>query len=90
LKKYLTTSPTLVAPEPHKNLQHYISPISNVDTAAIIVERRDLDTNRKIQYPVYFVSEVLSNSKTRYFHIMKVAYALLITARKLSHYFQAH
>jgi hypothetical protein len=48
------------------------------------------DTNRKIQYPVYFVSEVLSDSKSRYFHIMKLTYALLIMAHKLSHYFQAH
>jgi hypothetical protein len=56
----------------------------------IIVERGESDTNRKIQYLVYFVSEVLSDSKTRYFHIMKLAYALLITSRKLSHYFQAY
>jgi hypothetical protein len=48
------------------------------------------DTNRKVQYPVYFISEVLNDSKTWYFHIMKLTYALLITARKLSHYFQAH
>jgi hypothetical protein len=33
---------------------------------------------------------VLSDSKTRYFHIMKLAYALLITPHKPSHYFQAH
>jgi ribonuclease HI len=43
-----------------------------------------------IQYPVYFINEVLSDSKTWYFHIMKLAYALLITSHKLSHYFQAH
>jgi hypothetical protein len=56
----------------------------------VVVERGESDTNCKIQYPVYFVSEVLSDSKTQYFHIMKLAYALLITARKLFHYFQAH
>jgi hypothetical protein len=39
---------------------------------------------------VYFISEVLSNSKSRYFHIMKLAYTLLIIACKLSYYFQAH
>jgi hypothetical protein len=50
----------------------------------------ELDNNCRIQYPVYFISEVLSNSKTRYFHIMKLAYALLITSHKLSHYFQVH
>jgi hypothetical protein len=43
-----------------------------------------------VQYPVYFISKVLSDSKTWYFHIMKLAYMLLITSCKLSHYFQAH
>jgi hypothetical protein len=90
LKKYLTTPPTLVGPEPHKDLQLYISATSNVVSTTIVIERGELDTNRKIKYPVYFVSEVLSDSKTRHFYIMKLAYALLITARKLSHYFQSH
>jgi hypothetical protein len=87
LKKYLTTPPTLVALKPHENLELYISARSNVVSTTIIVERGELDTNRKIQYPVYMVSEVLSDSKTQYFHIMKLAYALLITSHKLSHYF---
>jgi hypothetical protein len=43
-----------------------------------------------MQYPIYFISEVVSDSKTQYFHIMKLAYALLITPCKFSHYFQAH
>jgi hypothetical protein len=38
LKKYLTTPPTLVAPEPHENLQLYISATSNVVSTAIVVE----------------------------------------------------
>jgi hypothetical protein len=90
LKKYLITPPTLVALEPHENLHLYISAMGNVVSTAIVVERGESDTNRKVQYPVYFISEVLSDSKTQYFHIMKLAYALLIIARKLSQYFQAH
>jgi hypothetical protein len=90
LKKYLTTPPTLVSLEPHENLHLYISATSNVVGIAIVIERGESDTNHRIQYPVYFVSEVLSDSKSQYFHIMKLAYASLITARKLSHYFQAH
>jgi hypothetical protein len=90
IKKYLTTPPTLVAPECHKNLQLYISATSNVVSTVTVIERGELDTNRKIQYPVYFINEVLSDSKTQYFHIMKLTYALLITSRKLSHYFQVH
>jgi hypothetical protein len=61
-----------------------------VVSTTIIVERGELNTNRKIQYPVYFINEVLSDSKTRYFNIIKLAYSLLITSHKLSHYFQAH
>jgi hypothetical protein len=80
LKKYLTTPPTLVAPEPHKNLQLYILAISNVLSTTIIVEWGESNTTRKIQYLVYFISEVLSDSKTQYFDIMKLAYALLITS----------
>jgi ethanolamine utilization protein EutP (predicted NTPase) len=90
LKKYLTTPPTLIALEPHKNLQLYMSATSNVISTTIVVERGESDTNRKIQYIVYFISEALSDSKTLYFHIMKLAYALLITSHKLSHYFQVH
>jgi hypothetical protein len=79
-----------VASEPHKNLQLYISGTSNVVSTAIVVERGESVNNRKIQYSVYFIIEVLSDSKTRYFHIMKLAYALLIMFHKFSHYFQAH
>jgi hypothetical protein len=87
-KKYLTTPTTLVASEPHENLQLYISATSIVANMVIVVDRGESDTNRKIQYLVYFISEVLSYSKTQYFHIMMLAYALLITSHKLSHYFQ--
>jgi hypothetical protein len=48
LKKYLTTPPTLVAPEPHENLQLYISSMSNVVSMTIVVEPGELDTNCKI------------------------------------------
>jgi hypothetical protein len=61
-----------------------------VVSIAIVVERGESDTNHKIQYLVHFINEVLSDSETRYFHIVKLAYAILITSCKLSHYFQAH
>jgi hypothetical protein len=87
LKKYLTTPPTLVGPKPHENMQLYTS---NVVSTTTVVERGESDTNRKIQYPIYFISEVLSDSKSQHFHIMKLAYAWPIVAHKLSHYFQTH
>jgi hypothetical protein len=49
-----------------------------VVSTAIVVEQGESDTNRKVQY------------QDSVFRIMKLAYALLITARMLSHYFQVH
>jgi hypothetical protein len=39
---------------------------------------------------VYYISEVLHKAKTRYLEVHKLLYAVLITSRKLRHYFQAH
>jgi hypothetical protein len=39
---------------------------------------------------VYFISEVLSDSKTRYSQMQKLVYAILMTKHKLRHYFDAH
>ena len=39
---------------------------------------------------MYFISEVLSDSKTRYSQIKKLLYTVLITKRKLLHYFESH
>jgi hypothetical protein len=43
-----------------------------------------------VQRPVYFVSEVLSESKVRYLAVQKLLYAILITSRKLRYYFDEY
>jgi hypothetical protein len=40
--------------------------MSNVVSIAIVIEKGESDTNRKIQYLVYFVNELLSDSKSLY------------------------
>jgi ribonuclease HI len=49
-----------------------------------------LGWGRTVQCPVYYVSEVLHNTKIRYLEVHKLLYAVLITSRKSRHYFQAH
>ena len=59
-------------------------------STAIVVEREEEGRVYKVQRPVYYISEVLSESKIRYPHVQKLLYALLITSRKLRHYFESH
>jgi hypothetical protein len=39
---------------------------------------------------VYYISEALAGAKLNYSELEKIAYAVLISSRKLKHYFQAH
>jgi hypothetical protein len=43
-----------------------------------------------VQHPIYFISEVLVPSKIRYPQVQKLLYAVLLTVRKLRHYFDDH
>jgi hypothetical protein len=61
-----------------------------VISAALLVERESKGPILKEQRLVYFVSEVLMESKTRYPPIQKLLYAVLTAKRKLIHYFSWH
>src|SRR5438128_10905706 len=90
LKEFLTNPPVLVPPMPEEPLLLYIAATSHVVSTAIVVERQEEGHTQKVQHPVYFISEVLNESKIRYPQVQKFLYAVLITSWKLVHYFQVH
>jgi hypothetical protein len=46
--------------------------------------------NQGIQKPVYFTSRAFQGAEERYTRIQKLALALIVSARRLRPYFQAH
>jgi hypothetical protein len=89
LKESLTTPPVMTPPTPKETLLLYISATTNVVSTVLVAEREE-EQAYPVQRPIYYVSEVLADAKTHYTQPQKLLYALLITSRKLRHYFQAH
>lgn len=52
---------------------------------ALVVERADEGHILKVQRTIYFISEVLTESKTRYPRIQKLLYAVLVAKRNVIH-----
>jgi len=90
LKQHLQSPSFLTAPMPGEELLLYIAATTHVVSTAIVVERKEEGHAYGVQRPVYFISEVLSESNVRYPPIKKLLYAILITSRKLRHYFDEH
>jgi ribonuclease HI len=90
LKALLTKAPILVPPTSGEALLIYVAATTQVVSAAVVVERREEGHALLIQRHVYFISEVLSETKIRYPQIQKLLYAVILTRRKLRHYFESH
>jgi ribonuclease HI len=96
LKKFLTTPPVLKPPhgatpsQPAEDLMLYISCTTHVVSTMLVVERAEEGHAYPVQHPVYFISEVLGPSKKKYPQVQKLLYAVLLTTRKLCHYFDDH
>ena len=78
----------MTIPRPDETLLIYIAATSRVVSTAIVVERELARHAYKVQRPIYFISEVLNESKTHYPQVQKLLYAILITSCKLRHYFE--
>src|SRR5215216_90037 len=90
LKEILSSTPILAAPEPGEPLLIYMAATNRVISIVVMVERKEPGYEHGVQRPVYYVSEVLMESKQRYPHYQKIAYGVFLASRKLRHYFQEH
>jgi hypothetical protein len=87
LKDFLSKPPVLTAPCKKEQLLLYLTATTHVVSTSIVVERQEDGHTYPVQPPVYFVSEVLSESKARYQPVQKLLYTVLITLWELRHYF---
>ncbi|XP_057506540.1 uncharacterized protein LOC130789741 [Actinidia eriantha] len=83
-KKYLTEPPLLSTPDEGELLHVYLAVSEHAVSSVLLREVA------KEQRPIYFVSKTLTDCQTCYLPLEKLVLALIVTLRKLMHYFQAH
>jgi hypothetical protein len=90
LKATLAHTPILTLPQDGEPLYLYVAATTQVVSAVIVVERMEEGHTLPVQRPVYYITEVLSETKARYPQVQKLLYAVVLARRKLRHYFEAH
>ena len=74
----------LCRPKKNSVLALYISVTDQAVTSVLVQQCKDG------QRPIYFVNKVLHGAEARYLILEKAALAVVVTARRLRHYFQNH
>jgi hypothetical protein len=83
LKATLSNPPILIPLATGDPFLLYVAVTTQVVSTTIVVERVEGGHALPIQRLVYFISEVLSETKVRYPQIQKLLYAIVLTWRKL-------
>ena len=68
LKRQLVEPPVLATPVDKESLLLYVTANARAVSVAIVVERKEAGKEYPVQRPVYYISEVLIESKQRYPH----------------------
>ena len=74
----------LAKPRMGEDLMLYLSVFEHVVSGELVRDEVMAPT------PIYYVSKALQEAETRYPEIEKLAFALVVAARKLQPYFQSH
>jgi hypothetical protein len=82
----------LASPQLDQPLILYVLATHTAVSGALVQEREISKEDKKIshQVPIYFVSEYLAGSKKYYSQMEKICYVVVMSARKLRHFFEAH
>jgi hypothetical protein len=84
LKEYLMNPPLLSRPSEGEILYLYLDVYPSAVSSTLVREEA------AVQRPVYFTSKAFHGVEERYPRIEKLAFALVVSARRLRPYFQAH
>ncbi|XP_064955645.1 uncharacterized protein LOC103986523 [Musa acuminata AAA Group] len=84
MKQHLASLPRLASVIPGEKLGLYLAASPHAVSSVLVKE------SSGAQLPIYYVSHVLKEPEERYTPIEKLALALMLSARKLRPYFQAH
>ena len=68
----------------------YVAANNRDVSVAVVVEWKESGKEYLVQRPVYYVREVLIESKQRYPHWKKLVYGVFTASRKLKQYFLGH
>ncbi len=81
----LLASPLLLTKPQQGELLYLYLAVSPVAVSSVLVQEENI-----LQKPMYYTSRVLRDAETRYSKLEKTIFALIILARRLRPYFQAH
>ncbi|XP_008219638.1 PREDICTED: uncharacterized protein LOC103319819 [Prunus mume] len=84
LKNNMSHAPLLSKPLPGEVLLLYLS-VSNTAVSSVLIRKLE-----RAELPIFYVSKALQSAELRYPPLEQLALALVVSARRLRPYFQAH